>query len=1146
MKTTLPRLLRKHRARGFALLISIALMVLLMVLVVGLLGLSTISLRSSGRESEMMTARANARLALMLAIGQLQKELGPDQRISAPSGIFAPEGEETPQIEHGRLTGVWTSRNDRLGRTTPDYDRDKSFRRWLVSSSEPDDLERTSFAKDGKLEDEIELAKGEKADVVKAGRIPVNEASTSSRGRLAWWVSDENCKGFLNPSSTPGATPPAVADILATTSTPGAYGVEAAAEGFPANTPEAAKVITHHETRLAMADGKYPETGYFHDLSPYPRSVLANVVKGSLREDLSLFMEQRTFDNMPAWPTATLNGPVGPNGKIALSDVDEYDVLSWKSLSHWMRLRNKVTMDNGRPTLTAFNGSSDVQPDEQVNQRWNTGTLRPAPVLVRCLLFISYGTKPDATDPTKLAVRFNAYPVMTLWNPYNVDLLVPEYNMLWTAMPMEHEIVVNGQVKGTFDWRNGGAGNGVRPILDKPLKLRAGEAKMLSPVRWNWFSAIKIHYAHYMDTVPFRYSQAFAGGEWGNGGSGGGSETQITITGKASDRLEIRTKVKLWENGGTAFAAGGGYQSTFDIRGNHCQEGDGAWPTYLWSSKLSWRYQADSPSPNKLSNSNANTTFGELSNAPRPFMVMDAQLKALDEEDLPNKTWSQCIPGHCFQGATNAGGKTPFLASGYKLSFESINSYQEASSYLQVVPDDPTHTYFGGSYSPMGGQSYISDIEIPMAPLTSLAQLQHLPQASIDNLYSSGFLMQNHAIGNSFASPGVASDSIKTNRGWPFWVDMYMNENGGTIRGQKFPRPTFLERPDIDRSYAANHMLWDDYFFSSMSPKDGVLRSGGKVDLATVVKGFYEENKPLPNERYRRYLSKPGADVVRELISSNKPTGTAHKKAAESLLVDGGFNVNSVSVAAWKTLLASGHRKSVAVLDGKGGKPTVQSDNEYVVSRFTLPNGGSADDASGPDSENLRWTGYRELDEDQIEELAEAIVRQVKQRGPFRSLGEFVNRRLGPESDERTLSGALQAALDDEDVSINEDYRDSKISESDLTESRYTNRSAAMGSRYQGSPACVTQADLLGPIAPILNARSDTFVVRGYGEATDKDGKVTARAWCEAVVQRVPDYLDAKSDLPEIVVTALKSQVNRSFGRRFKTISFRWLSPDEL
>ncbi len=81
---------KSHYRKGFALLITIALMVLLMVLAVGLIGLSmTLSIRTAraGRRIRM-TARANARLALMLAIGECMKELGPDQRISAPSGIM--------------------------------------------------------------------------------------------------------------------------------------------------------------------------------------------------------------------------------------------------------------------------------------------------------------------------------------------------------------------------------------------------------------------------------------------------------------------------------------------------------------------------------------------------------------------------------------------------------------------------------------------------------------------------------------------------------------------------------------------------------------------------------------------------------------------------------------------------------------------------------------------------------------------------------------------------------------------------------------------------------------------------------------------------------------------------------------------------
>jgi hypothetical protein len=51
-----------------------------------------------------------------------------------------------------------------------------------------------------------------------------------------------------------------------------------------------------------------------------------------------------------------------------------------------------------------------------------------------------------------------------------------------------------------------------------------------------------------------------------------------------------------------------------------------------------------------------------------------------------------------------------------------------------------------------------------------------------------------------------------------------------------------------------------------------------------------------------------------------------------------------------------------------------------------------------------------------------------------------------------------------------------------------------------------------------------------------------ARAWCEATVQRFPEYLDP-ADAPEAIAT---SEANIRFGRRFEIIAFRWLSPGEI
>jgi len=74
--------------------------------------------------------------------------------------------------------------------------------------------------------------------------------------------------------------------------------------------------------------------------------------------------------------------------------------------------------------------------------------------------------------------------------------------------------------------------------------------------------------------------------------------------------------------------------------------------------------------------------------------------------------------------------------------------------------------------------------------------------------------------------------------------------------------------------------------------------------------------------------------------------------------------------------------------------------------------------------------------------------------------------------------------------------------------------------------------------------RGDTFVIRSYGEAREGNN-VTARAWCEAVVQRVPDYVDPE-DQAHVALKDLKSTANKTFGRRFNIVSFRYLDPREI
>jgi len=191
-----------------------------------------------------------------------------------------------------------------------------------------------------------------------------------------------------------------------------------------------------------------------------------------------------------------------------------------------------------------------------------------------------------------------------------------------------------------------------------------------------------------------------------------------------------------------------------------------------------------------------------------------------------------------------------------------------------------------------------------------------------------------------------------------------------------------------------------------------------------------------------------------------------------------------------------------------------------------------------------QWTGRRVLSEEEIDSLAQGIVKEVRKRGPFLSLADFINRRPGNDED-LARAGAIQSALDSEEVKINAAYQSGDRAISSAVSGRFAFPEAEEGPSGYGAPGIVKQADILTPIAPVLSARSDSFIIRTYGESVDKDGKVLARAWCEAVVERNRNFIDP-ADAPETPLANLKSGANEAFGRRYELTSFRWLHPDEI
>jgi hypothetical protein len=228
---------------------------------------------------------------------------------------------------------------------------------------------------------------------------------------------------------------------------------------------------------------------------------------------------------------------------------------------------------------------------------------------------------------------------------------------------------------------------------------------------------------------------------------------------------------------------------------------------------------------------------------------------------------------------------------------------------------------------------------------------------------------------------------------------------------------------------------------------------------------------------------------------------------------------------------------------------------------MSMPNGGAIPGAGvdGNKIDNAKtneWNGYRELTEPQLQTLAEKIVEEVRDRGPFLSMSEFVNRQVGP-SGPRTLSGALEAAITKAEINekANAAFPTTYLSQVPITATdvadtklyAYKTADATTGNPAAGAPGWLSQGDLLRILEPSATVRGDTFVIRTYGEAQDAGGKITARAYAEAVVQRVPEYVDP-SDRPSInaATDPAAKAANLKYGRRFHIVSFRWMSKDEI
>ncbi|WP_309398804.1 hypothetical protein [Cerasicoccus maritimus] len=231
------------------------------------------------------------------------------------------------------------------------------------------------------------------------------------------------------------------------------------------------------------------------------------------------------------------------------------------------------------------------------------------------------------------------------------------------------------------------------------------------------------------------------------------------------------------------------------------------------------------------------------------------------------------------------------------------------------------------------------------------------------------------------------------------------------------------------------------------------------------------------------------------------------KDVAANALLNGGFNINSTSVAAWMSFLSSRGVIEDATGDNITARhlftrmPYYSAEHPDIVTNESVLRSTGASVTMPPVYEQ----GMRQLDPTDAHEkmliIAEGIVDHLKQRGePYASVDEFLD------------SGIIDELL--EETEINKDI-------------------------LENSNVYITQGDIAAQRADLLTSRSDTFLIRSYGDARNAiTGEVTAQAWAEGVVRRLPNLTNASGQVED---NALESN-----PREFEIVSWRWLDKSEV
>lgn len=1051
---------------------------------------------------------------------------------------------------------------------------------------------------------------------------------SKTRGGFAWWVTGENQKARISVTGTARIrypmealrrtwdTPPAMpVDYLETKALPGVM----------KHADKLLSVAGLHW--LDEDETPQVGMPWYMDYTTSSYSLLTNAAHGGLKQDLCLLLNKENLDKTEFAPAENSDAPLVPERWLPERKI-RMPIGSWQTMHayyncwpnasqkdslvttrligslpvHYTRLGGSVYDQSLNYDATAGAGSTYF--DSRARQSGNAGAgYARNPVMLGYLCNIALGMKKIDDAVQNLCLYFT--PMMLWWNPYNVPMRIRGRSMWSVAAPyktMPLETYADLGFYGGRQWSSYGLVRPGESVLSGVREVRPGLGTMSSLDGGEFFQN---SVGNATEDIVFRPGEVllFTPGKLKAGEEPSGRNLPGS---------------NPWVPGYRVGAVASWHSPIYCARGVSPQFSPGTVlnlrlfgsPKRLTDGQL---LAGGNPASITIVNG-----FGGISSAGEKPHPMDSALTDISSVDGKHIHSPQRFLMDWYSPGADEGNR--MIATGlqwYGASFQNEigQPYNVASLGVVAKSADAatdTHAYAGEDFRtklwqhsspafwgaalsqadhqkrqyhpyqlamlPVGGGMMASPIpslgrngvlgvtnggeqvsfaavsELPVHPPFSLAGFsgmrlhpgwfltppgENAAQLALQRMqYQSG--VPGVGIGNSFADPCLPPDKVYISHA----------EKDKTLT---------LQNEFYDHALLINDALWDRWFCSSVSdmPSDDGKRT---IPARYTLEQFLKGRNTLPVSRYVR----AGSSLSSKNALKRIMQGDGWKIIAAHLMVNGGFNVNSTSVAAWKAVLQGLAARQLVTAEG-GNLRLVEAKKKplnVTFSRFMLSTTDKSTDSVGSYSPmqgsaafradtafgTTAWSEVRMLKPADIAKLAEEMVRQVKARGPFLSMSDFINRRLDEKGGDAALKGALQAAIDRTD--INRDFREVQVTPQ--KGSLYRFPKAEQGDLHTAAPGYLIQSDVLASLGNILTVRDDTFTVRAYGCVRNEQGAVLSQCWCEAIVQRSIDYVDP-TDAPtaaefstNLKHTSRLSHINRVFGRRMRITSFKWLDSWDL